>query len=112
LSRGEDPPSFTVFVDDVGTGGSTIEEAWGNTMKCLRRLSNAGFPISITKCKFLQLKLDYLGMVLADTHYGIGPKSLRNMLVGKLPTSIREVKGLLGRLNYASLFIPNYAKLV
>jgi hypothetical protein len=51
-------------------------------------------------------------MVLADTHYGIGPKSLRNMLVGKLPTSIREVKGLLGRLNYASLFVPNYTKLV
>lgn len=51
-------------------------------------------------------------MVLADNCYGLGPKSLRNMLVGKLPTSIREVKGLLGRLNYASLFVPNYTKLV
>ena len=55
LSRGDDPPQFTVFIDDVGTGGTTIEEAWKNTMKCLKRLSATGFPISITKCKFLEL---------------------------------------------------------
>ena len=81
-------------------------------MKCLKRLTLAGFPISITKCKFLEVQIDYLGMVLTDGKYGLGPKSLRNMLIGKLLTSIREVKGLLGRLNYASLFVPNYSKIV
>lgn len=32
--------------------------------------------------------------------------------MGELPTSIREVKGLLGKLNFASLFVPNYTKIV
>ena len=32
--------------------------------------------------------------------------------MGSLPTSIREVRGLLGKLNFTSNFVPNYTKLV
>lgn len=56
--------------------------------------------------------LDYLGMVLAERKYALGRKSIQNILVGELPQSLREVKGLLGKLNFASLFVPNYTKVV
>lgn len=76
------------------------------------RLTKAGFPISVKKCTFFVPVLNYLGMVLAEKRFALGKKSIQNMLIGELPTNIREVKGLLGKLNFASLFVPNYTKIV
>jgi hypothetical protein len=75
-------------------------------------LAEAGFPISIKKCDFLVLELNFLGMVLAEKRFALGRKSLQNLLAGDLPTNLREVRGLLGKLNFSSMFVPNYTKLV
>ena len=81
-------------------------------MKAMIKLAEAGFPISIKKCDFLAMELSYLGLILAEKRFALGKKSLQNILAGDLPTSIREVRGLLGKLNFTSNFVLNYAKLV
>jgi hypothetical protein len=76
MSRGECCPLFSVFVDDTSTGGDLEDDAWENTLKALIKLAEAGFPISIKKCEFLVVTLNYLGMVMAEKRYSLGKKSL------------------------------------
>lgn len=76
MSRGEACPIFSVFVDDISTGGDQEDDAWENTLKVLIKLAESGFPISVKKCEFLVMRLSYLGMVLAEKRFSIGKKSL------------------------------------
>lgn len=76
LNKAEFPPKHSTFVDDVGTGGTTVDEAWENTLRAMIALARAGLPISIRKCKLMQQVIDYLGMVLAEKRYSLGKKSI------------------------------------
>lgn len=58
------------------------------------------------------MRLSYLGMVLAEKRFSLGKKSLQKLIIGELPTSIKEVRGLLGKLNFCSLYVPGYTKIV
>ena len=76
MSRGENGPLFSVFVDDTSTGGDLEDDSWENTLKAMIKLAEAGFPISLKKCDFLVLELNYLGLVLAEKSFALGKKSL------------------------------------
>ena len=45
-------------------------------MKSMIKLAEAGFPISLKKCDFLVMELNYLGLILAEKGYALGKKSL------------------------------------
>ena len=79
LNRGADPPKHSTYVDDCHTGGKDVKEAWHNTMKALRRLAGAGFPISVRKCHFLHRMLPMLGVLLASSKYILGCKSIAKL---------------------------------
>lgn len=73
-SPGEPTPRHATYLDDVHLGGNRIGSVstggvgepgcWPDTLLALKRLTDAGFPISIKKCRFLIKELDVLGMVL------------------------------------------------
>ena len=45
---------LATYLDDVIAGGNTVAECWHNTKLALKRLVEAGLPISIQKCQFLE----------------------------------------------------------
>ena len=63
-------------MDDTSTGGQWEDDAWENTLKSMIKLGKAGFPISLKKCDFLVMELNYLGLILAEKGYALGKKSL------------------------------------
>lgn len=79
---------------------------------CLVGLCAAGLPISIRNYKFLARALDFLGLMIADQRFALGRKYLQNLFFTELSSSIRQVKELLGKLNFASQFVPNFKALV
>lgn len=72
----------------------------------------AGIPVNIKKCQFLVATLYLLGYVLCSNYYQLGGKAIKKLFGSTLPKSRKELQGLLGRLNFASLFIPQYRKKV
>lgn len=89
-----------------------MEENWHHTLCALRRLTYAGLPVNIGKCEFLVPRLKMLGVFLWNDHYSLGNKSIQRLYGSILPSSLKELQGLLGKLNYASQFIPDYKRLV
>jgi hypothetical protein len=53
-----------------------------------------------------------LGMILWNDKFTLGPKAMAKFFGAELPTSLRELQGLMGRLNFASTFIPDYRRKV
>ena len=42
----------------------------------------------------------------------MGTKALRKLLASELPRTVRELQALLGKLNFCSVFVPDYKRLV
>jgi hypothetical protein len=53
-----------------------------------------------------------VGMEIHRGCYRLAKKSLKNWLGSALPTTLKELQGLLGKLLWASPFIANYKELV
>ena len=53
-----------------------------------------------------------LGMTLWNNSIVLGVKAMKKFLGSEIPTTLRELQGLMGRLNFASSFIPDYRRIV
>ena len=77
-------------------------------MGVIRALTKAGFMINLRKCKFLAVQVELLGLQICEGSYRLGDKSLKKWLKLKLPSNLKELQQLLGRMLWASPFVPNY----
>ena len=91
-----------MYLDDVTLGGNTVAESWHNTELALKRLVEARLPISIQKCQFLEWQINLLGLILANAKIQLGKKVFRRLFSSELPRNVRELQGLLGKLNYVA----------
>jgi len=53
-----------------------------------------------------------LGTVLCNRRIQLGRKALKRLVAAELPNSLRELRAIYGKLEYASRFIPGYDRLV
>jgi hypothetical protein len=47
-----------------------------------------------------------------DSNIALGNKAMMKFLGSEIPTTLKELQGLMGRLNFASTFIPDYRRKV
>ncbi len=66
----------------------------------LRHLCNAGLKVNAAKSTFCALEIEYLGYVL--TRDGVKPQcnKVQAILAIKLPTGVRQLRHLLGMVQY------------
>lgn len=112
LGQGEPRVRHGTYLDDVNVGGNEVPGVWRDTLVAVARLIGAGLPINVWKCQLLALTLVILGHVLCGDSYQMGTKSFKNLFAAGLPRTLRELQSLLGRLNFASTFVPGYKALV
>ena len=98
----------TQLMDDIGSGAESVEQLIPNLrpiFKCLRR---SGLKLSPEKCVFGSEKVSFLGNVI--TKEGLRPEKdkienfLRNL---EIPKSVKQVKRLIGFIQFFRSFIPN-----
>lgn len=96
-------PQHSTYLDDVivGKKGGVLE-TWEDTINAMGRLTVAGLPINIWKCDLLTWNVNVLGMLYWDNTITLGFKAMAKFFGSKLPTNLRELQGLMGRLNFAS----------
>ena len=75
-------------------------------MQVLRTLVNMGFMVNLRKCKFLTCKAAILGLELTERGFALGLKFLGNLHKVQIPTNLKELQGLVGKLMYAAPHIP------
>ena len=61
------------------------------------------------KCKFLKQNLEFFGMIFSTEGVGPDPKKISAFVNTATPSTVSEVRSLIGMANYSSQFIPNFA---
>ena len=81
-------------------------------MEAMRRLVRRGFPLNAWKLQLLVRTLNVLGVLMAGSKYQIGNKAMKKLFGSSLPRNAKELMALMGRLNFAGQFIPDYKRRV
>ena len=97
------------IVDDIIIFGSYHEEHNKALEECLLRLETHGLTLNMGKCKFLKQNLEFFGMIFSTEGVRPDPKKISASVNTATPSTVSEVRSLIGMANYSSQFIPNFA---
>ncbi len=73
--------------------------------ECLTRLQEHKLTLNLEKCKFPKKNLEFFGLVFTEHGVRPDPKKVEAFANTKQPTTVSEVRSLLGMANYSSKFI-------
>ena len=97
------------IADDILIYGTTYEEHNKALKECLQRLELHGLTLNLDKCRFLKNHLEFFGLLFSHDGVRPDPKKISAFYNTTIPTTVGEVRSLLGMANYSSQFIPNFA---
>ena len=97
--------------DDILVFGKNQDEHNHALEEVFQRLQDRGLTLNPLKCEYSKKKLEFLGYVFGEGGMAPDPKKVKAILDLKAPTSVTEVRSLLGMTNYCSRFIEGYAKI-
>jgi len=100
--------SVLTYLDDVLVYGKTKDECIDNCKCVLKRFRDNHLFCKISKCEFFPDTVDYLGYAIRNGSYlPLNGNKLESLTV---PQNVKELKGLLGLLQWFSPFIKDLAK--
>jgi hypothetical protein len=97
------------IADDIIVYGSTRKKHDENLDKCLQRLTTRGLTLNASKCKLLNPTLEFFGQIFSADGTQPDPQRVVDLQNVATPTTVQEVRSLLGMANYSSQYIPNFA---
>ena len=99
------------FIDDVAIFSTTWEEHVSHVKIVLNRLKAAKLTAKPTKCKFAETNVEYLGHYVGQGK--LTPSEAKVKIIQDLdrPKTKREVRALLGLINYYRKYIKNFAEI-
>ena len=112
FDKEEGPCQVEVYYDDITPHGQSMDEVWDDTLRTIACLSKWGFMINLTKSSFLVTEATLLGFDVREGGYQLGEKALKRLFGSKIPTNLKELQGLLGRLNFVSRLIPQFKRCI
>lgn len=105
-------PKVYHYVDDFIVITETFEEHIQVLQEIARRLRVANLTVSEKKSKFCHQQLTFLGYLLSQKGLQPNPERIAPILTYLRPKTIREVRRLVGLVNWYRRFIPNAAELL
>lgn len=100
-----------VYMDDVLVHGATAEDHDATLARVLQILRDRNMRINEQKSVFSVTEVEFLGYCVADK--GIRPTDdrVKAILGLQAPTSVSELRSLLGLINFVGRFVPNLSAL-
>ena len=103
---------FTVaYLDDILIYSNTLDEHLAHIQNVFNRLREHSLRLKLKKCSFLKSETNYLGFVINEN--GIKPEARKVNVIMSLapPTTVREVRSLVGMCSYYRRFIPRFSEI-
>lgn len=93
-------PHVIAYIDDMLVTGRMELDHLQNVDKILTRLEATGMRLKVSKCKFLQPEVQYLGHRI--TKEGVFPtvEKMRTVQEAPSPTNVQQLRSFLGSINF------------
>ena len=101
-----------VYLDDILITGSTEQEHLARLDLVLERLEAHGLRLKVSKCAFLQQRVEYLGHMIDSNGLHPTPSKVHAISHAAVPKNVSELRSFLGMLQYYSWFIPNLSTIL
>jgi hypothetical protein len=101
-----------VFIDDILIYSKNEEEHAKHFWIVLTRLREHQLYAKFSKCAFWLEEIQFLGHVLSAKGIAVDPSKVNDILEWKPPTTILQVRSLLGLAGYYRRFISDFSKIV
>ncbi|GBG86572.1 hypothetical protein CBR_g41634 [Chara braunii] len=99
-----------VYLHDILVYSRTLEEHLRHLRDVLDRLRRHGFYAKLSKCRFAQHKVDFLGHYVSDQGLHMDDAKITATAEWPAPTSAKQLHSFLGLTSYYSNFIQGYAR--
>lgn len=100
------------YIDDVAVHSRTWEEHLQHLDKVLTSIAAAGLTANVSKCKFAQTEVRYLGHIVGSGRHAPDPERIAALQDCPRPTTKRELRSFLGLANYYRDYVANYSAVV
>ncbi|PIK49557.1 hypothetical protein BSL78_13575 [Apostichopus japonicus] len=100
-----------VYLDDILVYGSTFSNHVERLRRVLQRLQKHGIKLKPKKCELFKRKVRYLGRLVTGEGYGMDPADKEPVLLlkNKTPTTVGELRKILGFIGYYRNYIQNFS---
>jgi hypothetical protein len=102
-------PGTSAYLDDIMVAGRSREEAKGRLVAVLQRLHHYNVRINVSKSKFLQTSVEYVGHGISANGITTTQSHFDAVNGLKAPNNFSEVQKFLGLLNYYHHHLCNIA---
>ena len=106
-----DGPTLWVSVDVIIYGVNT-EEHDKTLHAVLTRFKELNLTLKKEKCQFYMPRIEFFGMVFSADGMSPDPAKVEAIKQAEAPTSVSDVRSLLGMTSYVSRFICDYADII
>ena len=98
--------------DDILINGKDDDEHINNLDSVLSRLDHYGLRLQLSKCKFMQKSVTYMGCVISAS--GISPteEKVEAIKQAPRPENLTQLRAFLGMINYHGKFIRNLSSIL
>ena len=107
-----DIPNAKNISDDAIIYGVNVEEHDKTLHAVLTRFTELNLTLRKDKGQFYMPRIEFFGMVFSGQGMSPDPAKVEAIKQAEAPTSVSDVRSLLGMANYASHFIRDYADIV
>ncbi|KAL9950577.1 hypothetical protein ACROYT_G043093 [Oculina patagonica] len=102
-------PMVVCRVDDILISGKNDQDHLDHLNEVLERLGSAGLRLKLSKCKFMQPTVEYLGYRIDAQGIHAIEKKVEAIREAPAPENQHQLRSFLGMINYYSKFISNYS---
>ncbi|CAL4142201.1 unnamed protein product, partial [Meganyctiphanes norvegica] len=103
---GKEPVKAAVIVDGVCVTGNNAEEHFANLHEFIFRLFAAGLKANISKCKFYQNQVKFLGKIVDRDGIKLDPATTSAIVKMPIPKDQSRLRSFLGSMSYIGRHVP------
>ncbi|KAI5626698.1 hypothetical protein C0J50_13742 [Silurus asotus] len=100
-----------VYLDDILLFSQTFEEHLERLEVVLKRLLETGLKVKLTKCRFLQDSVRFLGHQVSAQGISPDPDKVAAVSDWKTPETVKELRSFLGFCSYYRKFIEGFSRI-